>query len=657
MMRNIFLLLIIIIIVIIANPAFGIEPPFKIEPQSPKIVPVFQDSIKVASLTRDFKIWVFFTDKEIFDKSAYKKALTDLENRFTSRAMVRRQNRAESKALDFYDIPVSENYIRQLEQAGLKIAHQSRWLNAVSGYANPEIMKGISEFPFVSEIRPVAVAIEKPEPKEPYKINDVGPQDTIYGASFTQLDQINIIKMHDFGYTGKGILIAFLDAGYRLDHPAFDSMNILAKYDFINNDTTVNDTIFGDTIARGQPFHGTLTLSTCGGYAPGQLIGPAYNADYIVAMTEKTYIENQSEEDNWAAAAEWADSIGAHIISSSLGYLDWYTYKDLDGKTATVTKAAELASSRGIAVFNAAGNERNSPFHYINPPADGPSVIAVGAVNSTGEIAGFSSVGPTYDGRIKPDLVAMGVATKGAYFEGGYTFSNGTSLSTPLAAGAGALILEAHPDWSPAQLRQAMIGSADRYNDPDTVYGYGLFDTFKAAGIFRISQIDPIELAVGDSLNLKVTVAGFEDSAVTFSPQNLPPTAVFTVDGELRYKAVEEDIGSREVEFFALFKGETTSLKVQFSVFLQGGIAVGPNPFSDSLRVFLGPDAGKLQEISIHTVAGEKVWEISADNNNGQGAIFVWRGINFRGQRVAPGVYFIVVRTDRLTQKFKVFLM
>lgn len=655
-MRNILLLL--IIIVIITNPVFGFDPPLKIEPQSPKIAAVFQDSIKIASPTRDFKIWVFFTDKEIFDKSAYKKALADLENRFTTRAMVRRQNRVENKAVDFFDIPVSGNYVRQLEQAGLKISHQSRWLNAVSGHANPEIVQKISEFQFVSEIRPVAVAMQKPQPKELYKIHDIGPQDTIYGSSFTQLDQIDVIKMQHLGYTGKGALIAFLDAGYILDHPAFDSMNILAKYDFINNDTTVNDTIFGDTIVPGQTFHGTLTLSTCGGYAPGELIGPAYKADYIVAETEETWHEVRSEEDNWVAAAEWADSLGADIISSSLGYFDWYTFSDLDGKTAVVTIAAELASSRGIAVFNAAGNERlDQSFPHINPPADGPSVIAVGAVNSEGIIADFSSPGPTYDGRIKPDLVAMGVGTRAAYYLGGYTYGNGTSLSTPLAAGAGALILEAHPDWSPAQLRQAMIGSADRYTHPDNLYGYGLFNTFKAAGIFRISQIDPIRRAVGDSLNLRVSVVGFEDSAVTFSAQNLPPTAVFTADGELRYKAVEEDIGSREIEFFAVFGSETASLKVQLSVFIQGRVAVGPNPFSDSLIIFLGLNAGNLQEISIHTAAGEKVWESSADNNNGHGGTVIWRGINFRGQRVAPGVYFIVVRTDGLTQKFKVFLM
>ncbi len=518
-------------------------------------------------------------------------------------------------------------------------------------------MQKISELPFVSEIRPVAVAVEKPQPEKAYKINGAGPQDSIYGTSFTQLDQIDVVRMHHFGYTGKGVLIAFLDAGYRLDHPAFDSMTILAKRDFINNDTTVNDTIFGNTIAPDQPRHGTLTLSACGGFAPGELIGPAYKADYIVAMTEEAWHEVKAEEDNWVAGAEWADSIGADIISSSLGYFDWYTYKDLDGKTAVVTIAAELASSRGIAVFNAAGNERQLSFYHINPPADGPSVIAVGAVNSLGEIASFSSAGPTYDGRIKPDLVAMGVTVKSAFYLGGYTYASGTSLSTPLAAGAGALILEAHPDWSPKQLREAMIRSANRYNHPDNIYGYGLFDAFKAAGIFVISQIGPIRLVVGDSLNFKVTVPGFEDSAVVFSAQNLPLSAVFTSDGELRYKAVLEDIGTRVIQLNASFGGGTASARIDFSVLAGDGITAGPNPFSDSLTIFLGPNSGNLQNISIHMPTGEKVWEISADNNSSQSATVIWYGTNFQGQRVAPGVYFVLVRTDRLTQKIKVLLI
>jgi Subtilase family len=637
-------------------------PPLVTTPIVPKIANRFADTLNAAPADRKFKVWVFFTDKQIYDDAAYKKAIDNLGSRFSPRAMERRQKRNASPALDFYDIPVSVYYVRSLQEAGMEIKYQSRWLNAVSGYANYETLREISTFPFVMQIRPVAGAVKEPlPPVETPKLEGIPLPDSLYGPSLTQLKQINVPLVHRFGFTGKGVLIALFDTGFRLDHPAFDSLHLVAKHDFINNDTSVGEIECGGI---PNPEHGTLTLSAIGGFDPGHLIGPAYGADYAVAKTEDPCVEVPSEEDNWVAAAEWADSLGADIISSSLGYYDWYTYFDLNGHTAAITIAAERAVSRGIAVFNCAGNTRscgnpNLCFYYIIPPCDGDSVMAIGAVDALGHILAFSSAGPTYDGRIKPDLVAMGFLVTAAEYLGGYTLASGTSLSAPLAAGAAALIWEAHPDWGPVQVGEAMKRSADRYHNPDDLYGYGLFDTYKAADLFRIDSVSPIILAAGDSLNLRITVSGMEGYIPELSVENLPSSAVFVDNhdrtGDLRYKAEKEDGGTRIIEFIATLGEGEYRLAVSLTVLAGRGVTFGPNPFSDSVTIFFGPAAGRPVEISIHSADGEKVWGKLADNYNSERGTVTWYGVNDRGEKVTPGVYYMIVITDQSTEKVKLF--
>jgi subtilisin family serine protease len=400
-------------------------------------------------------------------------------------------------------------------------------------------------------------------------------------------------------------------------------------------------------------------LSNAGGYTPGTLIGAAYGADFIVARTELMADEVTWEEDNWVAAAEWADGLGADIISTSLGYFDWYEYSDLDGNTAVITLAADLAVSRGIAVFCSAGNERNKQFYYITPPADGDSVMAVGAVDRNGNLTAFSSAGPTYDGRIKPDIVALGSGVYSAVELGGYTYRSGTSFAAPLAAGAGALLLEMYPDWSPLDLRQVLIGSADKYEIPDNFYGYGLPDIFKASRLFYINPVEPIVLAVGDSINIDFTVVGLPDSMPVFTAYNLPESAVFADNGNrsatLRYTGRYEDYGTGYFQIGAAIGAAEYILEVSLTVLPQDKIAIGPNPFSDSLTIFIGPSDGRLADISIHTANGEKVWDSFTDNYNMTTSSVVWNGRNNDGAEVASGIYFVVVKTERTTKKFKIF--
>ena len=273
----------------------------------------------------------------------------------------------------------------------------------------------------------------------------------------------------------------YIDTGYELGHTAYDSLNLIAQYDFVNNDeNTANET--DQEITDNQDDHGTICLSVMAGYAPGNLIGPAFKSEYLLAKTEIMAEEIQQEEDNYVAALEWGESLGADIACASLGYLDWYSYENLDGNSAVTTMAVDIASNLGVLCINSAGNEGDDPWYYIIAPADADSVISVGAVNRDGTIANFSSRGPTYDGRIKPEVCALGVSVYcvRSNTENDYRAASGTSFSAPLAAGAAAVILSANSEWTNMQLREAIMMTASLSNSPDNIYGYGILNTWAA---------------------------------------------------------------------------------------------------------------------------------------------------------------------------------
>jgi subtilisin family serine protease len=307
-----------------------------------------------------------------------------------------------------------------------------------------------------------------------------------YGASLGQLQQIGVPELHALGITGEGTVIALLDAGFdNLTHESFASMNILAQYDFVNGDLDV-----GNGTDRGEGSHGTSTLSVIGGLSNGTLVGPAYGAAYLLAKTEDTTRETPVEEDHWAAAAEWAEAAGADVISSSLGYLTYdtgfrsYTPAQMDGDTAVSTRAADLAAERGVVVVISAGNEGFNPTHNtLGAPADGQGVLAVGAVDPAGVRASFSSVGPTADGRVKPDVAAQGVSVlaAGSGAADSYRFVNGTSFSCPLTAGVAALLLQMHPEATPEQIRNALRASGSQAAAPDNLLGWGIVNASRAA--------------------------------------------------------------------------------------------------------------------------------------------------------------------------------
>jgi serine protease AprX len=438
-------------------------------------------------------VWVFFTDKGIFSQEKYQEAKTDFEDNSTGSALRRRLKNGVSA--DFLDLPVNQSYVHRLVSLGARLRHRSRWLNAVSAEIQAEKIEDVAELPFVREIRKVAAFGRIPPEPMPFlgrPSESLSPEfyGRNYGESLDQLEQINVPVVHDMGFMGQGVIVGMLDTGYRTDHQAFDSAfadsRVLAEWDFIHDNGDVGNQS-GDS--SYQYDHGTFTWSTLGGEHDGRLYGPAFKASFVLAKTEDVAYELPIEEDHWVAGLEWADSIGAEVISSSLGYSTWddsggagYTYEDMNGHTALCTQAADLAASRGILVVNAAGNERQTLWHFIIAPADAESIIAVGAVDQDDKITTFSSAGPTYDGRIKPEVVARGLGTycAGTDAINWYERVSGTSLSTPLVGGCAAALFSAHPDWTNMQVREALMMTADRASNPDTLYGWGLINLFEA---------------------------------------------------------------------------------------------------------------------------------------------------------------------------------
>jgi serine protease AprX len=412
------------------------------------------------------------------------------------------------------DQPLDTVYLRAVKATGIDVRQHSRWFNAVSVTATPGQVKALRALPFVLDVRlvrdirraPDAAAINLPAPRR-------SAADLSYGDSFDQNAVVAAHLLHARDVLGQGVRVAIIDAGFNWqDHRAFADLNVVGWRDFINDDDDVgdesNEPVTGDETATGQNLHGTSVLGVLAGHDPGELVGIAPRAEYLLAKTEDAGVDDRgierepaTEEDRWIAALEWADSLGAQVVNSSLGYITFddgtgYTYDDLDGRTALTTRAAELAVARGMVVVVSAGNEGSTDWGYITVPADAPGVIAVGAVHPlNGSLSYFSSRGPTADGRIKPDVVAPGqhiVTVSGRSTETSAPFSlreyrriSGTSFSAPIVSGACALLLQLHPQWTPADVAQALRSTATDLGPvgADTLFGWGMIDVAKAAGL------------------------------------------------------------------------------------------------------------------------------------------------------------------------------
>ncbi len=362
------------------------------------------DAYTVKAETKPY--WIFFKDRGPVNiqSAVAAKISSPSEPKNTSR---RSRVMDKEKLFDERDLPVYLEYIAEVEKIAVEIRTVTRYFNGVSADLDEEALDSVKTLPFVKSVTPVKSFNIPDEPEQPgaFKTGVIEKDESLsYGNSFGQLNMIGVIELHNLGYLGEGIRIAVLDSGFdNLEHVAFKSIQISHKWDFVEGD--------GDP---GGDDHGSKVLSIMAAFDQGNMIGASPYATYLLARTELNAGEDKHiEEDYWVAGLEWADSLGTDIVNSSLGYNTFedgedYTYEDLDGKTAITTIAADFAVEKGIVVVTSAGNEGNKQWKYITTPADGFGVIAVGSVNINEMISSFSSRGPTYDGRVKPDFVALG---------------------------------------------------------------------------------------------------------------------------------------------------------------------------------------------------------------------------------------------------------
>ncbi len=444
------------------------------------------------------KYFVKFTDKA---GSPY--SIDQPEEFLSQRAIDRREN--YNIDITEQDIPVNPQYLQGVASTGAQLLNPTKWLNGVTVYTTEQsVLDEINLLPYVESVYKASSGKEPTDEKiffareyyentvfRGYKPKSIAYLD--YGDGWDQIATINGIPLHDLGYQGQGMLIAVLDAGfYNVDgHTVFDSLwdnnRIIATKDFVDHSGTVFD----------YSGHGTSVLSIMGGYAAGELIGTAPMASYILLRSEESIggaPENIIEEYNWVSAAEYADSAGADIINSSLGYTEFddpsqnHVYEDLDGNTTVITRGADIAASKGILVTNSAGNSGNDLWYYIGAPADGDSVFAIGAISSDSSIASFSSHGPTADGRIKPNVSAMGAPAYVANPFGGYYWGSGTSFSSPVIAGMNACLWQAFPHFNNKEIMDAIQESASRADNPDNDFGYGIPNYQKAMDILTVNE-------------------------------------------------------------------------------------------------------------------------------------------------------------------------
>ncbi len=395
------------------------------------------------------------------------------------------------------DLPVNQDYIVALKNSGAEVIYTSKWLNlAIVKADSKEVVEKIMQKSFVKEIKPADNVLRKQahpkrrpffDPEGVEKLSSRVKPNVVkslqafdYGLSLNQAQMIKIDQMHNLGFTGNGIMIAVIDGGFNSVNTmaAFDSLRlngqILGTRDFVQPGNDVYNT--------NMSTHGSMVLSTMGGNLPGQIVGTAPKASFWLLRSEDVMAEYLMEEYYWVNAAEYADSLGADIINSSLGYTlfdnaaENHTYSDMDGNTTVVTIGADMAASKGILVVNSAGNSGNDPWHYIGAPADGDSVLTIGAVGPDGTYASFSSVGPTSDGRIKPDVTAQGRDAIVALVPSGIAAGSGTSFSSPIMAGAAACLWQANPTYSNMELINAIKMSGSQSSGPDNLKGWGIPD-------------------------------------------------------------------------------------------------------------------------------------------------------------------------------------
>lgn len=447
------------------------------------------------------KYWVKFTDKNgspftVGNPSAY----------LSAKSIARRNN--QNISVDMTDIPVNQSYINQVNATGAQVFQRSKWMNAaIVIVSNPAQLIAINSLTCVLNSSPVArmhkTKDDKTEVADLNLLRSTKVAAYNYGPSFIQNNQIGSDCMHENGFRGENMTIGVLDSG-------FDNVNNNAVFDSLRNEGRIlgtRDIVDGNTSVYEDHSHGAMVLSCIVGNTPGQLIGTGPKAKVYLVRTEDVFSEKPIEESNWIVGAEYADSVGVDILTTSLGYTTFdspftsHVYADLNGRTSPMSIASTMAVRKGIFVLNAAGNDGGNSWNYIGIPADADSICSVGSVDGSGVHSGFSSVGPTADGRIKPDLSTRGQGTYVCSPTGNFFGGSGTSFATPVLAGAVACLWQANPTKTNMQILQALKATASQSLTPDNSYGWGIPNMCAAHNL-----LNGTSLSVGELLNAPLKV-------------------------------------------------------------------------------------------------------------------------------------------------------
>ncbi len=424
-----------------------------------------------------FRLW-------LKDKQGTTYSLQHPEKFLSHRSLQRRMR--QGIKVDSTDLPVSATYTHAVEQYGYQVVCKSKWNNTILVRSKQkEALSFLQHLPFVSNAKMVWASpdsirrgMKRDDVRSDLMIVDDSPE-SYYGTTYQQLNTVNGITLHNHGFMGKGMQIAVLDAGYmNVDKiPAFSNIHINGTRNFVPDQP--------DNVYEYMD-HGTKTLSVMALNQPKSFVGAAPDASYWLIRTEDALTESGAEEDYWTAGAEYADSVGVDVISSSLGYVCFddkstnYHYKDLDGKTALISRSASMLASKGIVLVNSAGNEGMGTWKKIGFPADANDILTVGAIEPDSVNAAFSSVGPTADWRIKPDVMAMGSPTAVVTGHGTVIRDTGTSFAAPIVAGMVACLWQALPDKNAKEIIDIVRRNSNNYLTPDNIMGYGIPNFWKA---------------------------------------------------------------------------------------------------------------------------------------------------------------------------------
>ena len=580
-------------------------------------------------------------------------------------------------AVDESDIPITPAYLDSIRLTGnVTIINVSKWLNQVCiQTTDAAALIKINFFVFVKGTSPIAARvgniispISKPLdiPGQPLPIIITGkPQSPTdfynYGESFPQIHLHNGEFLHNHGFRGEGMQLAIMDAGFYhyQSLPTFDSVRknqqILGTWDFVANEASVNEDFA----------HGMNCFSTIAANIPGTFVGTAPATSFYLFRTEDVSSEYPVEEQNFAAAAERADSLGVDVFSVSLGYTTFsnnlfnYTYNDMNGNTTISARAADFAAKKGIFVTVAAGNEGSSSWHYITTPADADSVLTVGAVALNRQVALFSSFGPSSDGQIKPAVAAVGSGAVIANQSTGFpSFGNGTSYSCPIMAGVATCLWQAFPEVNNMGIIDALEKSADRFTTPDDRTGFGIPDV-KKAFVQLIKKLYKQQISISNSCktNIGFTVKIATDMNIEVE-RKLPSDAAYKTISMLTPAnsfaatsfVIEDDLNDLQSDIAIKYRikmsiaADTSfyldSATINYTKSCRETISVRPNPVTDDLSILIVRNISVNAAIEIYTVSGQKIYSLLNQTVSGTKKILI------PTKHLSAGIYFVAIFID-----------